>query len=180
MSPVRFSLRSPSALRRLSALAGAAASAALALCAPSPAAAQAPPDFKSYTWQDRLFGPGGAISPHYVNPSLPGIAYLTGTGGGPRGMVLGVATADMLCQASQWPVVQVLSGPPGVRVTVEPGTFTATGTDAGSTYCLGRPVSGVVVRTSGRIPKGGATLTLRVTYPPLGAWYDHVVRVPAR
>lgn len=179
MSPLPLSQRSPFSLPRLAVL-GSLLGALAAVAAPAPAAAQAPPDFKSYTLRDRLLGPGGAVFPDYVNPSLPGIAYLTGTTGGPRGMVFGTATADMLCQASQRPVIQVLSGPPGARISVEPGTFTATRTDAGSTYCLGRPVSGAVVRVSGRIPKGGATLTLRVTYPPLGAWYDHVVRVPAR
>lgn len=179
MSPVRLSPRSPSFLLRLAAL-GSVLGALAAVCVPSPAAAQAPPDFQSYPLRDRLLGPGGAVFPNYVTPSLPGIAYLTGTTGGPRGMVFGTATADMLCQASQWPVIQVLSAPPKARVSVEPGTFTATRTDAGSTYCLGRPVSGVVVRYAGPVPKGGATLTLRVTYPPLGAWYDHVVRVPAR
>lgn len=179
MSPSRLSARSPSSCLRLAALAAAALGAA-AVCAPAPAAAQAPPDFQAYPLRDRLLGPGGAVFPDYVNPSLPGIAYLTGTTGGPKGMVFGTATADMLCQASQRPVIQVLSGPPGARISVEPGTFTATRTDAGSTYCLGRPVSGAVVRYSGRVPKGGTTLTLRVTYPPLGAWYDHVVRVPVR
>lgn len=155
--------------------------AAILLSAGSSAAlAQSPPSFQEYPLRDRIFGPGGAVFPNYVTPSIPGIAYLIGSSGGPKGTIFGTATADMNCQASQWPTVKVVSAPPTGKVVVQPGTFVASGTDAGSTYCLGRPVSGLVVRYVGRPPKGGARIALRVTYPPLGAWYDHVVNVPAR
>lgn len=152
----------------------------LAAAAPAgvaPALAQSPPSLQEYPLRDRVFGPGGAIFPNYVTPYESGIAYVIGSG---PGVAFGAATVDFLCQAEQRPVITVLRKPASGRVQVQPGTFVAAGTDAGSTFCLGRPVSGAVARYVGRVPKNGAQFTLRVTYPHLGAWYDHVVTIPGR
>jgi hypothetical protein len=150
--------------------------ALLALGAGS-ALAQSPPSFQDYPLRDRVFGPGGAIFPNYVTPSESRIAYMTGSG---NGILFGAATVDFLCQAEQRPVITLVKPPAQGKVAIVPGTFVATGTDAGSTFCLGRPVSGAVVRLVGRPPKGGMSLVVRVTYPHLGAWYDHRIEVPGR
>lgn len=162
---------------------------ALALVAsvlPALAGADGLPTLESYPLRDRLFGPGGALFPNYSMPSEYGIAYMTASGaalasGGPAKAgrpIFAAATVDFICQAEQRPQITILSAPAGGKVVVAPAQFVATGTDAGSTYCLGRPVSGAVVRYIGRAPRGGTTVALRVTYPHLGAWYDHVVQVP--
>ncbi len=152
----------------------------LSVGAASSALAQSPPSLQEYPLRERVFGSGGAVFPNYVTPSESSIAFLTGGAGGPKGAAFGAATVDFLCQTSQRPQITVLSAPAQGKVVVSPGTFTASRTDAGSTFCLGREVSGAVVRYVGRPPKGGAKIALRVTYPSLGAWYDHVVEVPAR
>lgn len=152
----------------------------LSLGAASGALAQSWTSFQEYPLSERIFGPGGAIFPNYVTPTESSIAYLTGGAGGPKGTAFGAATVDFLCQTEQRPKITVLSAPARGKVVVSPGTFIASATDAGSTFCLGRPVSGAVVRYVGRPPKGGARIALRVTYPHLGAWYDHVVEVPYR
>lgn len=139
--------------------------------------AQSPPSFQEYPLRDRIFGPGGAVFPNYVTPSEPWIAYVTGSG---QGIAFGAATVDFICQAEQRPVITVIQPPAKGKVVVSPGTFVASRTDGGSTFCLGRPVSGAVVRYVGRPPKGGTQFAVRVTYPHLGAWYDHVVQVPGR
>lgn len=152
--------------------------AATLLMTLSPGAfAQSPPSFQEYPLKDRVFGPGGAVFPNYVTPSESSIAYVTGTG---PGIVFGAATVDFLCQAEQRPVITLLKPPASGKVQVQPGTFVARATDAGSTFCLGYPVSGAVVRYVGRPPRGGTQFVIRVTYPHLGAWYDHVVTVPGR
>ncbi|TCT07571.1 hypothetical protein [Aquabacter spiritensis] len=157
-----------------------AALVAFLLGIPSPAFAQSPPSFQEYPLRDRILGPGGAVFPNYVTPSESSIAYLTGAAGGPKGIAFGAATVDFLCQTEQRPTITILSAPPRGKVVVTPGAFVATATDAGSTFCLGRRVEGAVVRFVGRPPKGGVKIALRVTYPHLGAWYDHVVEVPSR
>lgn len=151
--------------------------AALSLGATTAGFAQSPPSFQEYPLRDRILGPGGAVFPNYVTPSESRIAYLTGTG---RGILFGAATVDFLCQAEQRPVITLLSPPASGKVVITPGTFMASRTDAGSTFCLGQPVSGAVVKYVGRPPKAGTQFALRVTYPHLGAWYDHVVQVPGR
>ena len=45
--------------------------------------------------------------------------------------------------------------------------------------CLGQDLKGLVVRYKGRAPSGSA-VTLKVTYPFLGAWYVHTVPVGTR
>jgi len=175
--------------------------AALALAAPlavgaSGALAQSPPTLEQYPLRDRIFGPGGAVFPDYVTPSEFGITYYTGAGstagkGGGKGggesgnksgsnAIFGAATADFNCQQSQVPTIQVLSAPRGAKVSTGFGSFIATGRDGGAiTPCMGRPMKGTVVRYKGRAAPG-ESVRLRVTYPTLGAWYDHVVPVPAR
>ncbi|MGU3493255.1 hypothetical protein ACLBXM_04360 [Xanthobacteraceae bacterium A53D] len=147
------------------------------------------PTYEQYPLRDRIFGSGGAFFPNYSMPSEDGIAYVIASGGALNGgVVKGTAraglpifatgTVDFNCQPSQRPQVRVLSAPAGGKVVVSPGRFVAAGTDAGSTKCLGQPVSGQVVRYVG--PTRGGAVTLRVTYPTMGAWYDHVVQVPGR
>ncbi|MDQ0506571.1 hypothetical protein [Xanthobacter agilis] len=149
----------------------------------SGAGAQSLPTLEQYPLRDRVFGPGGAFFPNYVTPSMPGISYMTGMGPAarlPKGAIFGAATMDFLCQQSQAPTIAVVSAPPGARISVSFGPFVATGTDGGATNpCLGHPAKGAVVSFKGRRAPG-QSVTLRVTYPTLGAWYDHVVPVPAR
>lgn len=151
--------------------------ASLLMAVSTGAMAQSPPSLQEYPLRDRVFGPGGAIFPNYVTPSESTIAYVTGAGGG---IAFGAATVDFLCQQEQRPVITVVRPPASGKVQIQPGQFVARGTDAGSTFCLGYPVNGTVVRYVGRAPKGGTQFTIRVTYPHLGAWYDHVVQVPGR
>jgi len=162
---------------RFGALVGAAL---LLLAAPAFAQSGGLPTLQEYPLQNRIFGPGGAITPDYVMPPETRIAYMVGTDGGPKGTVFGAASVDFMCQQEERPQIKILSAPAHAKVTVSPGTFRASGTDAGSTFCLGRPVNGAVVRYIGSPPRAGGTVTVRVTYPHLGAWYDHVVALPAR
>lgn len=147
------------------------------------AGAQTLPTFEQYPLRDRIFGSGGALFPNYSMPSQPGISYMIGSGPGaqlPKGGIFAAGTSDYNCQQTQVPTIQVLSAPPGAKVTVSYGRFVATGIDGGATnLCVGQPAKGAVVRYRGRRAPG-QTVTLRVTYPSLGAWYDHVVPVPAR
>ncbi|WP_051356447.1 hypothetical protein [Azorhizobium doebereinerae] len=146
------------------------------------------PTLEQYPLRDRFFGSGGAFFPNYSMPSEYGLGYMIAdgpalSGGVVKGTKSGVpifaaGTVDFNCQAEQRPQIAILSAPAGTKLAVSPGTFVAQDIDGGSTRCLGRPVSGAVVRYMGRLPKGGASVTLRVTYPHLGAWYDHVVQVP--
>ncbi|GGF72182.1 hypothetical protein GCM10007301_34960 [Azorhizobium oxalatiphilum] len=147
------------------------------------------PTPEQYPLRDRLFGSGGAFFPNYSMPSEYGLGFVIASGPSLNGGVVkgsaraglpvfATGTVDFNCQAEERPKITVLSAPAGGKVVVTPGMFVAAGTDAGSTKCLGQPVSGAVVRYVGRAPQGG-TIALRVTYPHLGAWYDHVVPVPA-
>lgn len=137
------------------------------------ALAQNAPTLQEYPLSERIFGPGGAVFRDYVTPDQYGIAFYTGIGG--KGSVFAAGTADFNCQQTQVPTIKVLSAPPGVQVLVGYGAFRATAIDGGvTTLCLGRQLKGLVVTTRGKAPRGSA-ITLRVTYPNLGAWYDHVV-----
>ncbi len=153
----------------------AAASAAFV----SRAEAQSPPTLQQYPLQDRIFGSGGLFSPNYVTPYEYGHGYVITSGIGSKGAIFAAANVDMRCQQLEVPTITVLSAPPGGRVAIQYGTFVPTNIDGGSTFCLGQPVRGMVVRYLGR-PRGPQTVSLRVTYPPMGAWYDHVVQVSAR
>lgn len=147
------------------------------------AGAQSLPSLEQYPLRDRVLGPGGAFFPNYVTPSQPGISYMIGQGpraGLPKGGIFAAGTSDFNCQQSQVPTIKVLAAPPGAKVSIAYGRFTATGTDGGAANpCIGRPAKGAVVTLKGRRAPG-QSVTLRVTYPTLGAWYDHVVPVPAR
>ncbi|MDF2620251.1 MAG: hypothetical protein K0S00_2910 [Xanthobacteraceae bacterium] len=141
-----------------------------------------PPDFQTYPLLNRIFGTGGAIFPGYVSPSDgrnddDRLAYLTGGGAGR--LIFAAGTADSLCQMTQAPQIQVLSAPPGVKIKLDVGSFTATGTDAGSKRCVGGLAGGMRVFASGRAP-AGSTVTLRVNYPLNGPSYTHVVALPSK
>lgn len=156
--------------------------AVLALCAASAtgAAAQSLPTLQEYPLRDRVFGSGGAFFPDYVTPSYYGITYMTGTGAGTKGAIFAAGTTDYNCQQTQVPTIKVLSAPPRGRVTMGYGSFVATGRDGGAMNpCMGRTLKGVVVRYKGPSAPGDK-VTLRVTYPTMGAWYDHVVPVSGR
>ncbi|MFG1299043.1 hypothetical protein V5F49_04520 [Xanthobacter sp. V3C-3] len=160
------------ALSALVLVAGLAASAGAAF-------AQSPPSLQQYPLQDRIFGPGGAVFPDYVTPSEYGVGYYIG-GTGTRAALFAAGTADFNCQQTQVPTIRVLSAPPGGKVMIGYGSFTARAIDGGATtLCLGRQLKGVVVSFKGKAAPG-STIALRVTYPPRGAWYDHVITLPPR
>lgn len=143
------------------------------------ALAQSPPTFQQYPLNDRVFGPGGAIFPDYVTPSEYGVSFMTG-GGGSRSALFAAGTSDYNCQQTQIPSIQVLSAPPGGKVGIQYGRFIATGIDGGhTTKCLGQPAKGLIVSFKGKAAPG-STISLRVTYPPRGNWYDHVITIPTR
>lgn len=163
-------------MRATSRIAGALAFATLLAAG---AQAQTLPTFEQYPLRDRVFGPGGAFFPDYVTPYERGIAYMTG-GGTSRHDVFAAGTTDFNCQQTQVPDITVLSAPSRGTVKVRYGSFLATGTDGGATNpCLGHTLKGMVVSYKGRAAPG-EMIRLRVTYPTLGAWYDHVVPVPTR
>ena len=70
------------------------------------------------------------------------------------------------------PGIEVVSTSPGVRLSVQPGTFVVTGTDYGYLVCLGQRLPGMVVTGS-----GSGEARIRVYYPPIGQWYDHTLTV---
>lgn len=164
-----------SALRATSLLAGL-------LLATGAAGAQSLPSLQQYPLRDRVFGSGGAFFPDYVTPSDYSSSYLIGRGS-TKGAIFAAGTADYNCQQTQVPTITVLSAPQPAKVKVRYGSFLATGIDGGSgianTKCVGQTMKGMVVTYKGRAAPGD-TVTLRVTYPTLGAWYDHVVPVSAR
>ncbi len=150
------------------------------------AVAQTLPTFQQYPLRDRVFGPGGALFPDYSNPSEGGTSYMTGVGSA-KGAIFAAGTTDFNCQQTQVPTIKVLSAPAGAKIGIGFGRFVATGIDGGAlglnggatTKCVGQTLKGTVVTYKGpRRP--GETVSLRVTYPVTGAWYDHVVPVPAR
>lgn len=141
-----------------------------------------PPDFQTYPLLNRIFGTGGAIFPGYVSPSggrndADRLAYLTG--GGQGRMIFAAGTADQLCQMGQAPRIRVVTAPATVKIKFDIGSFTATGTDAGSKRCVGGQAGGARVFASGSAPLG-STVTLRVSYPLNGPSYTHIVALPAK
>lgn len=163
------------------------AALALALAALAPAAvlpaggalAQSPPSLQEYPLRDRIFGPGGAVFPDYVTPSEYGVSFMTAYPG-TRKALFAAGGSDNNCQQTQIPTIRVLSAPPGGKVLIGFGGFTATGIDGGfTTLCVGRPAKGLIVGFKGKAAPG-AQIALRVTYPPRGVWYDHVISVPPR
>lgn len=143
------------------------------------ALAQSPPTFEQYPFRDRVFGPGGAIFPDYVTPYESGVSFMIG-GGGSRSALFAAGTSDYNCQQTQILTIQVLSAPPGGKVSIQYGRFVATGIDGGrTTKCIGQPAKGLIVSYKGKAAPG-STIKLRVTYPPRGEWYDHVITIPPR
>jgi hypothetical protein len=127
----------------------------------------------------------GLFAPDYITPSLEDPGYMIG---GPRSapssrggrLVFAAATVDARCQQDGSPQVQVLAPPRAGRIAVDLGWFRATGTDAGSTYCLGYAVRGTRVYYVGRPPRGGDSFSIRVVYPTRGLTYDHTIAVAGR
>lgn len=151
----------------------AAAGLAAAVTASLPAAAQQPPSLQEYPLRDRFFGPGGAVFPNYVRPSVGGIAFFTGTA---RGAIFASGTADFNCQQAQVPNIRAIALPPGGRIRTRIAPFTLTGTDGGAGWgnrCVGRSMPGTVVTYKG--PRG--LVTLRVSYPPNNISTTHTLSV---
>ena len=125
------------------------------------------------------------FAPNYITPSLQDPGYMTG---GPRSapasrggrLVFAAATVDARCQQNGSPQVQILAPPRGGRIAVDLGWFRATGTDAGSIYCLGYQVRGTRIYYVGRPPRGGDSFSIRVVYPTRGLTYDHTIAVAGR
>ncbi|WAC28134.1 hypothetical protein [Ancylobacter sp. SL191] len=151
---------------------------------PGPQDRGVPPTLEQYPLLPRIFGPGGAIFPGYVSPIDQNedsrVSLLTGGGGR---MVFAAGTADTRCQTEQAPTITILSAPAGVKLSTDYGNFTVDAVQAGSSFCLGRVIQGTRVFVTGRLPRGGATATLKVSYPQvgrLGRSYTHTVTLPAR
>ncbi|MBS9477193.1 hypothetical protein [Ancylobacter radicis] len=151
---------------------------------PGPQDRGVPPTFEEYPLLPRIFGPGGAIFPGYVAPIDQNgdtrVSLLTGSGGR---MVFAAGTADTRCQTEQAPIITILDAPAGVKLSTDYGNFTVDAVQAGTSYCLGRVIQGTRVFVSGRLPRGGATATLRVAYPHAGRngrTYTQTVTLPAR
>ncbi|MCS0502218.1 hypothetical protein [Ancylobacter mangrovi] len=146
-----------------------------------------PPTLQQYPLLNRLLGPGGAVFPGYTSPVGDGNSYqrlASLTGGGANGVLFAAGMADSLCQPADAPRLTVLSASPGLKLSTDYGRFVATGNDAGSTYCLGRTVRGTRLVLSGRPPRAGGNVTVRVSWPLVGRnggrSYTHVVSIPAR
>jgi len=97
------------------------------------------------------------------------------TGGGSDGVLFAAGSANQKCISLGLAQIQVLSTSPGVRLTVQPGTFVVTGTDYGYLVCLGQRIPGTIVTGS-----GAGEARIRVSYPPIGQWYDHTLTLPGR
>lgn len=115
-----------------------------------------------------------AMVPAFADRENDPDAYVVNffTGGGKGGVLFAAGTANQQC-ISQGPArIEVVSTSPGVRLSVQPGTFVVTGTDYGYLVCLGQRLPGMVVTGS-----GSGEARIRVYYPPIGQWYDHTLTV---
>ncbi|WGD29520.1 hypothetical protein AncyloWKF20_17355 [Ancylobacter sp. WKF20] len=151
---------------------------------PGPQDRGVPPTLEQYPLLPRIFGPGGAIFPGYVSPIDQNedtrVSLLTGGGGR---MVFAAGTADTRCQTEQAPTITILNAPAGVKLSTDYGNFTVDAVQAGSSFCLGRVIQGTRVFVTGRLPRSGATATLKISYPQvgrLGRSYTQTVALPAR
>ncbi|OYX13918.1 MAG: hypothetical protein B7Z15_05665 [Rhizobiales bacterium 32-66-8] len=97
------------------------------------------------------------------------------TGGGSDGVLFAAGSANQKCTSLGLAQIQVLSTSPGVRLTVQPGNFVVTGTDYGYLVCLGQRIPGTIVTGSGT-----GEARIRVSYPPIGQWYDHTLTLTGR
>lgn len=137
-----------------------ALSAAVLLLAPLAAASASAQGFYPSEWWR---GDSGLFSRDYITPPDNDPGFVTGGKRGKRGVVFGAAAVDSRCQPEEAPRIQILSGN-AERISIDIGSFVATRTDAGSTYCVGRTVQGTVMRYNGR-PARGEKLVFRVQYP---------------
>ncbi|TCT07572.1 hypothetical protein [Aquabacter spiritensis] len=97
------------------------------------------------------------------------------TGGGADGVLFAAGTANQQCTSLGPAAISVIRTSPGVQLTVQPGAFAVTGTDYGYLVCLGKMVQGTLVTGTGT-----GEATIRVTYPPLGQWYEHILVLSGR
>ncbi|MBB3773475.1 hypothetical protein FHS55_004112 [Angulomicrobium tetraedrale] len=146
-----------------------------------------PPTFQQYPFWSRIFGTGGLIFPGYTSPTSNDSSYQRLAlliGGGTGRVVFAAGMADTLCQPAGAPTLTVRNAPPGVTLTTDYGQFVATGNDAGSTFCRGRTVRGTRLILSGRAPRGGGSVTVRVSWPRIGrnggTSYTHTVALPSK
>ncbi|WP_156921946.1 hypothetical protein [Azorhizobium doebereinerae] len=120
-----------------------------------------------------LPAPGAAAEGHDNDPDAYVVNYFTG--GGSDGILFAAGTANQQCTDLGLPTITVVTTSPGVKLSIAPGPYVVTGTDYGYLVCLGRRLPGMVVRGTGT-----GTAHIRVSYPPLGQWYDHYLTLPAR
>lgn len=97
------------------------------------------------------------------------------TGGGKDGLLFAAGTANQQCVPQGVAQIQVISTSPGVSLTITRGSFVVTGTDYGYLVCLGQRLPGTLVHGTGT-----GEARIRVTYPPLGQWYEHTLVLPGR
>lgn len=95
------------------------------------------------------------------------------TGGGKDGVLFAAGTANQQCTPQGNPLITVLSATPGVKLSIRPGSYIVTGTDYGYLVCQGMRLSGVVVTGTGT-----GEAVIKVSYPPIGQWYTHTLRLP--
>lgn len=96
------------------------------------------------------------------------------TGGGTDGVLFAAGTANQQCTNLGAPDITVVSASPGVKLSIQPGTFVVTGTDYGYLVCQGQRLKGMVVSGTGR-----GQAVIKVTYPPIGQWYTHTLTLPS-
>ncbi len=97
------------------------------------------------------------------------------TGGGSDGVLFAAGTANQQCMNLGAAQINVLSASPSVQINIRPGSFVVTGTDYGYLVCKGQRIPGTIVTGTGT-----GQVTLRVTYPPMGQWYDHTITLTGR
>lgn len=135
-------------------------------------------------WQWRAIGAliGGAglvacIVPATARTDNDPDAYVVNfyTGGGSDGVLFAAGTANQQCTNLGAPTITVVSASPGVKLSIQPGSFVVTGTDYGYLVCQGQRMRGTVVTGT-----GSGQAVIKVAYPPIGQWYTHTLTLPAR
>ncbi|MEW6257741.1 MAG: hypothetical protein AB1592_17440 [Pseudomonadota bacterium] len=117
---------------------------------------------------------GGPAARAFMNNDPDAFVVNFYTGGGSDGVLFAAGTANQQCTNLGLPDISVVSASPGVKLSIQPGSFIITGTDYGYMVCQGQRLPGMVVRGTG---KGQAVI--KVTYPPVGQWYTHTLTLPA-
>lgn len=120
-----------------------------------------------------LLAAGPALAEFDHDPDAFVVNYFTG--GGSDGVLFAAGTANQQCIDQGLPTITVVTTSPGVKLSIAPGSYVVTGTDYGYLVCLGQRLPGMVVRGTGT-----GTAHIRVSYPPIGQWYDHYLTLPAR